>query len=150
MAAHYGIAILPARPRKPRDKAKVEQAVLVVQRWLLGRLRHRIFYSLAEVNAAIGELLTRLNEERPIRRLGMTRRRLLEEVDRPALKPLPASPYVLGEWRIRRVSLDYHVEVEKHTTASRIALCAPRSRCGSLPAPQRSSTRASGSPRISA
>lgn len=78
MAAHYGAAILPARPRKPRDKAKVEQAVLVVERWLLGRLRHRTFYSLAEVNAAIGELLTRLNEERPIRRLGVTRRRLLE------------------------------------------------------------------------
>jgi transposase len=111
MAAHYGTAILPARPRKPRDKAKVEQAVLIVERWLLGRLRHRTFYSLAEVNAAIGELLTRLNEERPIRRLGVTRRRLLEEVDRPALKPLPASPYVLAEWRIRRVSLDYHVEI---------------------------------------
>ena len=113
-ASLYGTAILPARPRKPRDKAKVEQAVLIVERWLLGRLRHRTFYSLAEVNAAIGELLTRLNAERPIRRLGVTRRRLLEEVDRPALKPLPASPYVLAEWRIRRVSLDYHVEVEKH------------------------------------
>ncbi|WP_245471549.1 IS21 family transposase, partial [Bradyrhizobium genosp. SA-3] len=114
MAAHYGTAVLPARPRKPRDKAKVEQAVLIVERWLLGRLRHRVFYSLAEVNAAIGELLTRLNEERPIRRLGVTRRQLLEEIDRPALKPLPTSPYVLAEWRIRRVSLDYHVEVEKH------------------------------------
>ncbi len=89
MAAHYGTAILPARPRRPRDKAKVEQAVLIVERWLLGRLRHRTFYSLAEVNAAIGELLKLLNEERPIRRLGVTRRQLLEEVDRPALKPLP-------------------------------------------------------------
>jgi transposase len=114
MAAHYGTAVLPARPKKPRDKAKVEQAVLVVERWLLGRLRHRIFHSLAEVNAAIGDLLTRLNEERPIRRLGVTRRRLLEEVDRPALKALPDSPYVLAEWRIRRVNIDYHVEVEKH------------------------------------
>ena len=74
MAAHYGTAILPARPRRPRDKAKVEQAVLIVERWLLGRLRHRTFYSLAEVNAAIAELLRRLNEERPIRRLGVTRR----------------------------------------------------------------------------
>jgi transposase len=114
MAAHYGTAILPARPRRPRDKAKVEQAVLIVERWLLGRLRHRTFHSLADVNAAIGELLTRLNEERPIRRLGVTRRQLLEQVDRPALKPLPVSPYVLAEWRIRRVSLDYHVEVEAH------------------------------------
>lgn len=114
MAAHYGTAILPARRRKPRDKAKVEQAVLIVERCLLGHLRYRTFYSLAEVNAAIGELLTRLNEERPIRRLGVTRRQLLEEVDRPALKPMPVPPYVLAEWRIRRVSLDYHVEVEKH------------------------------------
>jgi transposase len=114
MAAHYGTAILPARPRRPRDKAKVEQAVLIVERWLLGRLRHRTFHSLADVNAAIGELLTRLNEERPIRRLGVTRRQLLEQVDRPALKPLPVSPYVLAEWRIRRVSLDYHIEVEAH------------------------------------
>ncbi|MGY3347202.1 hypothetical protein ACVI1I_006209 [Bradyrhizobium sp. USDA 4459] len=66
MAAHSGTAVLPARPRKPRDKAKVEPAVLIIERWLLGRLRHRVFYSLAEVNAAIGELLTRLNEERAL------------------------------------------------------------------------------------
>jgi len=114
MAAHYGTAILPARPRRPRDKAKVEQAVLMVERWLLGRLRHRIFHSLAEVNAAIAELLIRLNEERPIRRLGVTRRKLLEEIDRPALKALPESPYVFAEWRICRVSIDYHVEVGAH------------------------------------
>ena len=114
MAAHYGIAILPARPRRPRDKAKVEQAVLMVERWLLGRLRHRTFHSLADVNAAIAEMLTRLNEERPIRRLGVTRRKLLEEIDRPALKALPESPYVFAEWRICRVSIDYHVEVEAH------------------------------------
>jgi transposase len=114
MAAHYGTAILPARPRHPRDKAKVEQAVLIVERWLLGRMRHRIFYSLSEVNAAIGELLQQLNEERPIRRLGVTRRTLLEEIDRPALKPLPTDPYVLAEWRIRRVGIDYHVEVSDH------------------------------------
>src|SRR5260370_38080231 len=113
-AAPQGPAILPARPRRPRDKAKVEQAVLMVERWLLGRLRHRTFHSLAEVNAAIAELLTRLNEERPIRRLGVTRRKLLEEIDRPALKGLPDSPYVFAEWRICRVSIDYHVEVEAH------------------------------------
>src|SRR6201996_5908039 len=114
MAAHYGTAILPARPRRPRDKAKVEQAVLMVERWLLGRLRHRTFHSLAELNAAIGELLTRLNEERPIRRLGVTRRQLLKELDRPALKPLPSEPYVFAEWRVRRVGIDYHVDVEGH------------------------------------
>jgi transposase len=114
MAAHYDSAILPARPRRPRDKAKVEQAALIVERWLLGRLRHRIFYGLADVNAAIGELLTHLNEERPIRRLGVTRRQLLEQVDRPALKPLPAAPYEFSEWRVCRVGIDYHVEVAAH------------------------------------
>src|SRR5512147_2733379 len=114
MAAHYDTAILPARPRRPRDKAKVEAAVLIVERWLLGRLRHRRFYSLAELNAAIGELLRLLNQERPIRRLGVTRRALLEELDRPHLKPLPSEPYAFAEWRLRRVGVDYHVEVEGH------------------------------------
>src|SRR5690349_18467480 len=79
MAAHYGTAVLPTRPHKPRDKAKVEACVLIVERWLLGRLRHRSFHGLAELNAAIGELLARLNEQRPLRRLGVTRRQLLEE-----------------------------------------------------------------------
>jgi transposase len=114
MAAHYDTAILPARPRRPRDKAKVEAAVLIVERWLLGRLRHRRFYSLAELNAAIGELLRQLNEERPIRRLGVTRRTLLEELDRPYLKELPSEPYAFAEWRLRRVGVDYHVLVEGH------------------------------------
>ena len=99
MAAHYETAILPARPRRPRDKAKVEQAVLIVERWLLGRLRHRTFYSLADVNAAIADLMTHLNEVRPIRRLGATRRQLLETVDRPSLRSLPTEPYEFSEWR---------------------------------------------------
>jgi transposase len=114
MAAHYDTAVLPARPRRPRDKAKVETAVLIIERWLLGRLRHHRFYSLAELNAAIGELLRQLNEERPIRRLGVTRRALLEELDRPHLKELPSQPYAFAEWRLRRVGVDYHVEVEAH------------------------------------
>jgi transposase len=114
MAAHYDTAVLPARPRKPRDKPKVEVAVLIVERWLLGRLRHRRFHGLGELNAAIGEMLVQLNEHRPLRRLGVTRRQLLEEVDRPALKPLPVEPYVFAEWRLRRVGLDYHVDVESH------------------------------------
>ena len=88
--------------------------MLIVERWLLGRLRNRTFFSLAEVNAAIGELLKRLNEERPIRRLGVTRRQLLEDLDRPALKALPAQPYVFAEWRVRRVGVDYHVDVDAH------------------------------------
>ncbi len=135
MAAHYGTAILPARPRKPRDKAKVEQAVLVVERWLLGRLRHRTFYSLAEVNAAIGELLTRLNEERSIRRLGVTRRRLLEEIDRPALKPLPVSRMCSRSGGSAASASITTSRWRNITTASRIALCAPKSRSGSPLAP---------------
>jgi transposase len=114
MAAHYGTAVLPTRPHRPRDKAKVEAAVLIIERWILARLRHHRFYSLTELNAAIGDLLKRLNEERPIRRLGLTRRQLLEELDRPALKPLPIEPYVFAEWRVRRVGIDYHVDVEGH------------------------------------
>ena len=114
MAAHYGTAILPARPRKPRDKAKVEQAVLIVERWLLGRLRRRIFRSLADVDAALGELMTQLNERQALRRLGVTRRQLLEEVDRPALKALPDEPYEYSEWRLRRVGVDYHVDIDAH------------------------------------
>ena len=78
---------------------------------VLAKLRNRRFHCLAELNAAIGDLLIRLNEERPIRRLGVTRRRLLEELDRPALKPLPIEPYVFAEWRVRRVGIDYHVDV---------------------------------------
>lgn len=114
MAAHYGTGVLPARPRRPRDKAKVEVGVLIMERWILGRLRNRQFHSLGELNEAIRGLLVRINDERPIRRLGVTRRQLLEEVDRPALKPLPAEPYVFAEWRARRVGIDYHVDVDKH------------------------------------
>ena len=114
MAAHYGTAVLPTRPRRPRDKAKVEGCVLIVERWLLGRLRHRRFFSLADVNEAIREMLQRLNEELPIRRLGQTRRQLLEELDRPTLKALPVEPYAFAEWRLRRVGIDCHVEVEHH------------------------------------
>ena len=103
MAAHYHTAILPARPRRSRDKAKVEAAVLIIERWLLRPLRHRRFYSLAELNAAIREVLRQLNEERLIRRLGVTRRALLEELDWPNLNSLPAEPYAFAEWRVRQV-----------------------------------------------
>jgi hypothetical protein len=98
----------------PGRRQTVEAAVLVVERWILARLRHRRLYSLAELNAAIGELLHHVNEERPIRRLGVTRRQLLEELDRPALKPLPTDPYVFAKWRVRRVGIDNHVDVEGH------------------------------------
>jgi transposase len=113
MAAHYGTAVLPARVRRPRDKAKVEVAVQVVQRWVLARLRHRRFFSLAELNGAIRELVADLND-RPMRHLGASRRALFEALERPALLPLPAAPYVHAEWRRCRAGLDYHVEVHGH------------------------------------
>jgi transposase len=113
LAAHYGTAILPARVRRPRDKAKVEAGVLVVERWILARLRHQRLASLAALNAAISGLLADLNT-RPMRRLGVSRRQLFEELDRPALGALPVEPFVYAEWRIRRVGLDYHVDVDGH------------------------------------
>jgi transposase len=112
-AAHYATAILPTRVRRPRDKAKVEAGVLVVERWILARLRHRRFFSLAELNAAIAALVADLNN-RPMRKLGVSRRQLFEQLDRPALAPLPTEPFVYAEWRIRRVALDYHVDVDGH------------------------------------
>jgi transposase len=112
-AAHYGTAILPARPRKPRDKAKVENAVLVAERWILARLRHRQFFSLIELNQAIGPLLTDLNN-RPFKKLPGCRREAFDNIDRPALKPLPATPFEYAEWKIASVSFDYHVEVDAH------------------------------------
>jgi len=113
LATHYRTAILPTRARKPRDKAKVEVAVLVVERWILARLRNHRFFSLAELNQAIAELVADLNA-RPMRRLGVSRRDLFLELDRPALKELPAEPYQYAEWRMRRVGLDYHVDIDGH------------------------------------
>src|SRR5271169_3395696 len=113
MARHYRTAIVPARPYKPRDKAKVEVGVQVVGRWILARLRHRRFFSLADLNAAIRALLNDLND-RPMRGWGTSRRALYDQLDRPALEPLPAEPYEYAEWKRCRVNLDYHVEIAKH------------------------------------
>src|ERR1700751_4890037 len=113
MARHYGTAIVPARPYKPRDKAKVEVGVQVVGRWILARLRHRRFFSVTELNAAIRVLLDELND-RPMRGWGMSRRSLFQTLDQPALVPLPEFPYEYAEWKRCRVNLDYHVEIAKH------------------------------------
>lgn len=113
MAEHYGIGIVPARPYRPRDKAKVEAGVRVAQTYILGRLRNRRFFSLAECNQAIREVLADLNG-RVMRRLGVSRRDLFLEVDKPALRALPASPYEYAEWKRARVNLDYHVELLGH------------------------------------
>jgi len=111
MAAHYGVGVLPARPRKPRDKAKVEAGVRFAQSYILGRLRHQTFFSLGEVNAAIVVVLGRINGH-VMRRLGVSRQDLFASIERPALKPLPGTDYEFAEWRLARVGLDYHVEVQ--------------------------------------
>ena len=111
MAAHYGTAVIPARPRKPRDKAKVENGVLIAQRWILACLRNRRFYSLDDLNEAIGELLERLNT-RPFVKLEGCRRSAFEALDRPAMRPLPATRYQLATWKRARINIDYHVEYD--------------------------------------
>lgn len=113
LGQHYGTVILPARPAKARDKAKVEVAVQVVERWILARLRHETFFSLAALNARIAELLADLNA-RPMRLYHASRRELFERLDRPALRPLPAEAFVYGEWKTARVNVDYHIERHGH------------------------------------
>jgi transposase len=113
MAEHYGCAILPARPYRARDKAKVETGVLIAQRWILAVLRHRTFYSLAELNSAIRECLEHLNT-RPLRQAKKSRRELFEAIDRPHALPLPQRPYEYAEWYKARVQLNYHVEIDRH------------------------------------
>lgn len=112
-AAHYAAVVIPTRTAKPKDKAKVESAVLVAQRWILARLRNRTFFTLGALNAAIKELLEELND-RPMRRLGLSRRERFESLDRPALKPLPRHRYELAHWKAVRVNIDYHIELERN------------------------------------
>ena len=112
-ARHYGIAVVPARVRKPKDKAKVEVGVQVVERWVLAPLRDRRFFSLAALNRAMRELLAVLNE-REMKHLEQSRRALFEELDQPALAPLPIQPYEFALWKRARVHIDYHVSFEKH------------------------------------
>jgi transposase len=112
-ACHYGVAVLPARPIRPRDKAKVEKAVQEVERQILARLRHQSFQTLSELNATIGPLLKQLNE-RTMQSYGLSRRTLFERVDQPALKPLPTQAFVFATWKQAKVNLDYHIEVQRH------------------------------------
>lgn len=113
LAQHYGTSILPARPRKPQDKAPVESAVQVVTRWILARLRHRSFDTVAEVDRAIAELLPMLND-RPFQKLPGSRSSVFAELDRPALQLLPANRYEFARFKTVKVGPDYHVEVDKH------------------------------------
>lgn len=113
LAEHYGIAIIPARPARPKDKAKVEVAVQIVQRWIVASLRHRTFLSLPELNSAIRERLGVLNQ-RPFKKLPGCRTSAFAEIDRPALQSLPAAPFVFAEWKKARVAIDAHIEVAGH------------------------------------
>lgn len=113
LLAHYDTAALPARPRKPRDKAKVEVGVQIVERWVLARLRKMTFFTLADLNAAIRPLIDQLNHK-PFKKLPGSRHSQFEAAERPALKPLPAQPYEYAEWKVARVHVDYHVEVDGH------------------------------------
>jgi transposase len=114
MAAHFGICVIPARPRRPKDKAKVEQGVLSAERWIIAALRDRSLVGIQMVNEAIWELLKGLND-RPFRKLEATRQELFLDIDRPALNPLPQRRYEFAQWKLGvRVNMDYHVEFEKH------------------------------------
>ena len=129
MAEHYGCAVLPTRPRKPRDKAKAEVGVLLAQRWILAVLRHRTFYSLAELNAAIRQCLERLNT-RTMRRAGKSRREIFETIDRPSALPLPEKAYEYAEWAKAKVNIDYHIEVDHHYYSVPFRLLRENSTCG--------------------
>ncbi len=111
MAMHYGVGVLPTRPRKPRDKAKVEVGVQIAERWIVAALRHRQFFTLGELNQAIRELVEKLNQ-RPFQKRDGSRQSLFQEVDRPALKPLPADRFDLSEWSKATVNIDYHIQFD--------------------------------------
>jgi transposase len=113
LANHYQTVVIPARVRKPRDKAKAEAGVLLVERWILARLRKHTFFSLAELNKVIKELLALLNAK-PFKKLSGSRQSRFAEIDQPALKPLPPASYEIAYWKKVTVHLDYHVEVEGH------------------------------------
>jgi len=113
LAEHYGTVVIPTRPRKPRDKAKVENGVNVVSMWVLAPLRDRMFFSLHEANQAIAAQVRALNE-RKFQRMDATRRSLFEQLDRPALKPLPQERFVIARWKKARVNIDYHIQLEKN------------------------------------
>ena len=111
------MAVIPTRSYKPRDKAKVEAGVLLAERWIMARLRNERFTSLGQANVEIGRLVEWVNA-RPFKKLAGSRRSLFEELDRPALRPLPADRYEFAVWRKAKVNIDYHIEVDRHYYSS--------------------------------
>jgi transposase len=125
MAQHYGVAVIPARPRKPRDKAKVEGGVLIAQRWIIAALRNRTFFSLGELNEAIRVLLERLNT-RPFQKLDGCRRSAFETIDKPAMRPLPARRYELADWKHAKVNIDYCITYDhRHYSVPHVLVGEP-------------------------
>lgn len=114
LAEHYGFAVVPARPYRPRDKAKVEAGVQLAQRWIIAALRRQKFFNLGDLNEAIMDLLDRLNGRCFRKRPDVSRTLLFQQLDRPALQPLPAQTYVIAHWKPVRPNIDYHVEIERH------------------------------------
>jgi transposase len=112
-AEHYRVAVVPARPYKPKDKSKAEVGVQIVERWILARLRHHTFFSLAELNHCIGSLLEELNDK-PFKQLPGNRRQAFEQIDKPALQPLPRQPYRYVDIKPVKVNIDYHVQYQRH------------------------------------
>lgn len=112
LSEHYGVGVLPARPYHPKDKATVENSVLIVQRWILARLRNQVFHSIDELNKAIWKLLEELNN-RTMQKFGKSRRELFEEVDKPNALPIPQNAFVVREWYTPSINLDYHIEIDK-------------------------------------
>jgi transposase len=108
MAMHYGVGVVPARPYRPRDKAKVEVGVQVAQRWIVAALRHRTFFRLEDLNQAIRELLERLNH-RPFRKREGCRASLFAAIEKSSLRPLPGEHFDLSQWSRARVNIDYHI-----------------------------------------
>ncbi len=113
LAAHYQVVVIPARPYKPKDKSKAEVGVQIVERWIIARLRHQTFFSLHELNQSIKALLVDLNS-RPFKKLPGNRLQAFEQIDKPALKPLPRHAYEYTEIKIVKVNIDYHIEYEQH------------------------------------
>jgi len=113
LATHFGTVVLPTRVASPCDKAKVETGVQLVERWCLAPLRNHTFFSLAELNRELARKLAALND-RPFQKMDGNRRLLLETVERPALKPLPATPFEYCDWKKARVNIDYHIQVDGH------------------------------------
>jgi hypothetical protein len=147
-ADYYGTVILPARPGRPKDKAKVENAVLVVERWILARLRNRTFFNLHELNEAIVPLLDDLNS-RAFKKLPGCRKDAYLSLDRPALRPLPSEPYDHADWEQAKVNIDYHVAFGDAYYSVPINWFAKKSTFACRPAPSKSLLGASASPATS-